>query len=88
MSFDLDAKDAGKGGRSGRLVGDDGLDLEILIAEAGRSGGSIGLIVSALKKLDFRPFEEGEGGICDSVSMVLSDNDGLGLRFSFGVFGC
>lgn len=68
-------------------MGDDGLDLALLIADAGRSGGLIGLISSRQKKLDLRLLGTGEGGICDSVSIVLSDNDGLGLRFSFGVAG-
>jgi hypothetical protein len=71
----------------GRFVGDDGLDLELLIAEAGRSGGPIGLVGSVSKKLDFRLFEEGEGGICKSVSIVLSDSEGLGFRFSLDVSG-
>jgi len=41
-------------------------------------GEAIGL--SEGKKLDFRRRGEGEGGICDSVSMVRSDKDGLGFR--------
>jgi hypothetical protein len=68
------------------LVGEDGLDLETPIAEAGRRGGGMGLLASALKN-DFRLLEEGEGGICDSVSTVLSESDGLGFRFSLGVDG-
>ncbi len=84
---DFGTKEVGIAGTGGRLVGDDGLDIELLIAEAGRSGGRIGLAVSALKKLDLRLFEEGDDGICESVSMVLSRSDGLGLRFVLGVSG-
>jgi hypothetical protein len=69
------------------LVGDDGLDPFLLIADAGRSGGRIELAISVLKKLDFRRFDKGEGGICDKVSTVLSDSDGFGFRLSFGGFG-
>jgi hypothetical protein len=69
------------------LVGDDGLGLFLLIADAGRGGGRIGLAISVLKKLDFCRFDKGEGGICDKVSTVLSDSDGLGFRLSFGGSG-
>lgn len=48
----------------------------------------MGLLLPGLKKLDLRLHDEGEGGICDNVSMVLSDNEGLGFRFSLGVSGC
>lgn len=68
-------------------MGEGGLYLEPLIAEAGRGGGRIGLVVSTLKKLDLRLIDDGEGGICEIVSIVLSDSDGLGLRFSLGVSG-
>lgn len=45
----------------------------------------MGLDGSRLKKLDLRLLGDGEGGKCDRVSMVLSDRDGLGLRFSLGI---
>ena len=83
----LAAKESGIGGTGGCFIGDDGLDLEALIADAGRRGGRIGLVASALKKLEVRLVEEGEGGICERVSIVLSDKDGRGFRFTFGVSG-
>lgn len=50
--------------------------LLLLIADAGRSGGAIGL--SEEKKLDrLRPLTAGEAGSCERLSIVLSDNDGL-----------
>jgi hypothetical protein len=81
----LTANEIGIGGTGGCLIGDVGLDLEALIADAGRRGGRIGLVASALKKLEVRLFEEGEGGICKRVSIVLSDKDGRGFRLAFGV---
>ena len=46
--------------------------------DAGLEGVPAGL--SAGKKLDLLLRGEGEGGICDSVSMVRSDKEGLGRR--------
>jgi hypothetical protein len=69
------------------LLGDDGLERELLIAEAGRRGRRIGLEVSRLKILDLRLFDFGEGGICERVSMVLSESDGLGFLFPLVVSG-
>lgn len=83
----LAANDRGKAGTGGGLIVDDGLDLKLLIAEAGRRGGRMGLVVSTLKKLELRLFEEGEGGNCERVFMVLSDRDGRGFRFALGVSG-
>jgi hypothetical protein len=83
----LTANERGIGGTGGCLVGDDGPDLEALIADAGRRGGRIGLVASVLKKLEVRLVEEGEGGICERVSIVLSDKDGRGFRFALGVSG-
>ena len=54
--------------------------LDRLRADAGRDGGRIGL--SIVKKLDFRPRGDGDGGICDNVSMVRSESEGLGRRWS------
>ena len=53
----------------------DGL-LPLDVAEAGRSGG--GMLLSPLKKLDLRgPFLDiGEDGICERLSMVLSEREG------------
>ena len=48
--------------------------------ELGRDDGAIGL--SDGKKLDLRLRGDGEGGIWDRVSMVLSDKEGLGRRGS------
>jgi hypothetical protein len=83
--FDLAASERGIGGTGGCLIGDDGLDLDPLIADAGRRGGRIGLVVPPLKKLEVRLVEEGEGGICERVSIVLSDREGRGFRLDFGV---
>jgi len=50
------------------------------MAEAGRAGGPIDpLLFSELERLRDG---DGAGGICDRVSMVLSDDEGRGLRFS------
>lgn len=85
--FGLATKDGGIEGTGGGLLGDEGRDVEAPIAEAGRRGGRMGLVFSTLKKLDFRLVEEGEGDICESVSTVLSDRDGLGFRLARGVSG-
>ena len=85
--FGFATKDGGIEGTGGGFLGDEGRDVEVLNAEAGRGGGRIGLVLSTLKQLDFLLFEEGEGGICESVSTVLSDRDGLGFRFARGVSG-
>lgn len=47
--LDFGAKDIGMVGTGGRLVGDDGLVRVLLMADAGRSGGRIGLESSRLK---------------------------------------
>jgi len=57
----------------------------LVIDEAGREGGRIGL--SAVKKLDFLLREAGDGGIWESVSMVLSDNEDTVSLFGPGVSG-
>ena len=49
-----------------------------LIDESGHDGFRSGLWI--VKKLDFLRLDDGEGGICDNVSMVRSDRDGLGRR--------
>lgn len=50
------------------------------MAEAGRAGGPIDpLLFCVLERLRDG---DGAGEICDRVSMVLSDNEGRGLRFS------
>ena len=54
--------------------------LDRLSADAGREGGRIGL--SIVKKLDFLRRGDGDGGICDNVSMVRSESEGLGRRRS------
>lgn len=56
--------------------------LALLIAEAGREGGPIGLC--GVKKLDFRLPPAGEGGMCERLSIVLSEREGLDFR-GFGV---
>ena len=48
----------------------------LLRDEVGRDDGATGL--SDGKKLDLRLRGDGEGGIWDKVSMVLSDKEGLG----------
>lgn len=48
--------------------------------DTGRDDGVIGF--SGRKKLDLRLRGDGEGGIWDSVSIVLSDREGLGRRGS------
>lgn len=71
-------------GTTERLFGDIGLSpilelgLDRLSADGGREGGRIGL--SMVKKLDFLPRGDGEGGMCDNVSIVRSESDGLGRR--------
>lgn len=52
----------------------------LLRDEVGRDDGATGL--SDGKKLDLRLRGDGEGGIWDKVSMVLSDKEGLGRRGS------
>lgn len=60
--------------------------LDILRDEPGREEITAGL--SELKKLDFRLPGDGDGGICESVSIVRSDKDGLGFRDNVrGVYG-
>lgn len=56
------------------------LSCGLRVAEAGRAGGPIDpLLLSVLERLREG---EGPGETCDRVSMVLSDNEGRGLRFS------
>lgn len=50
----------------------------LLKDDVGRDDGAIGL--SGGKKLDLRLRGDGEGGIWERVSMVLSDREGLGRR--------
>ena len=60
--------------------------LDLLRDEPGREEATAGL--SEVKKLDFRLPGDGDGGICESVSIVRSDKDGLGFRESVrGVYG-
>ena len=60
--------------------------LDLLRDEPGREEVTAGL--SEVKKLDFRLPGDGDGGICESVSIVRSDRDGLGFRESVrGVYG-
>ena len=62
----------GKGGRWPWLV----LGRILLRDDVGRDDGATGL--SAGKKLDLRLRGDGEGGIWERVSIVLSDKEGLG----------
>lgn len=64
----------GIGGRCPRLVTGRGR----LVNEGGREGVPAGL--SGQKKLDFRLRGDGVGGICERVSIVRSERDGLGRR--------
>ena len=66
----------GKGGRWPWLV----LGRVLLTDDAGRDDEATGL--SGGKKLDLRLRGDGEGGIWERVSMVLSDKEGLGRRGS------
>ena len=66
----------GRGGRLPWLV----LGRDLLKDDVGRDVGPPGLSIG--KKLDLRLRGEGEGGIWERVSMVLSDREGLGLRGS------
>lgn len=60
--------------------------LDLLSDEPGREETTAGL--SEVKKLDFRLPRDGDGGICESVSIVRSDKEGLGLRDNVrGVYG-
>lgn len=60
--------------------------LDLLRDEPGREDVTAGL--SEVKKLDFRLPGDGDGGICERVSIVRSDKDGLGFRESVrGVYG-
>ena len=60
--------------------------LDLLRDEPGREEVTAGL--SEVKKLDFRLPGDGDGGICESVSIVRSDKDGLDFRESVrGVYG-
>ena len=60
--------------------------LDLLRDEPGREETAAGL--SEVKKPDFRLPGDGDGGICESVSIVRSDNDALGLReIVRGVYG-
>lgn len=77
------------GGLNGLFVGlgarlDDGVEgvvgLETFITEAGLAGGPMEPPLFTV--LDLRLVGEGDGGILDKVSTVLSDNDGRGLRVS------
>ena len=80
-------------GSKRRLVGDSGLGVEeldgkggrwpwlvlgrvLLRDDVGRDEGATGL--SGGKKLDLRLRGDGEGGIWERVSIVLSDKEGLG----------
>lgn len=69
-------KPDGRGGRWPWLV----LGRVLLKDDAGRGDGPTGLSVG--KKLDLRLRGDGEGGIWERVSMVLSDKEGLGRRES------
>ena len=62
----------GKGGRRPWLV----LGRVLLRDDVGRDEGATGL--SGGKKLDLRLRGDGEGGIWERVSIVLSDKEGLG----------
>ena len=57
------------------------LGLEFLILDAGRAGGPIApsrvAVLDALLRVG-----DGDGGMLDKVSKVLSVKDGLGLRFA------
>ena len=66
----------GRGGRLPWLV----LGRDLLKDDVGRDVGPTGL--SNGKKLDLRLRGDGEGGIWERVSMVLSDREGRGLRGS------
>lgn len=74
------------GGLNGLFVGESGRDpagvegRESLTLEAGISGGA--MIPSLLNVLALLGAGEGEGESCDKVSMVLSDKEGRGRRFS------
>lgn len=77
------------GGLKGRLTGlgarpEDGVEgvfgRDMRIAEAGRAGGPIDPLL--LTVLDRLRDGDGAGEICERVSIVLSDNEGRGLRFS------
>ena len=60
--------------------------LDLLRDEPGREELTAGL--SEVKKLDFRLPGDGDGGICESVSIVRSDKDGLDFRENVrGVYG-
>lgn len=74
------------GGLNANLVGDGGrpvagvVGLEFRMLDAGRSGGPI--TTSRVAALDaLLLVGEGEGGMLDKVSKVLSVKEGLGLRF-------
>ena len=66
----------GRCGRSPWLV----LGRDLLKDDVGRDAGPTGLSIG--KKLDLRLRGDGEGGIWERVSIVLSDKEGLGLRGS------
>lgn len=53
------------------------LGRDLFKDDPGREGGFDGL--SGGKKLDLLLRGDGDGGICDNVSMVRSDREGLGL---------
>ena len=57
----------------------------LLIAEAGREGGPIGLC--GAKKLDLRRSVPGVGGRRDKLSTVRSDKDNRDILFALGVEG-
>ena len=60
--------------------------LDLLRDEPGREEVTAGL--SKVKKLDFRLPGDGDGGICERVSIVRSDKDGLDFRENVrGVYG-
>jgi hypothetical protein len=72
-------------GIDGCLTGNDGREMGLVEAQSGIGGGFIGFEISRLKRLDLRLLGDGDGGICDKVSIVLSERDGRGFRFVFGV---
>lgn len=72
------------GGRKARFDGDSARVVAGVVGrdvlDVGRIGGGIEL--SLLTKLVLLGIGDGHGDTCDNVSVVRSDNDGRGLRFS------
>lgn len=73
-------------GDVGNFVGDPALTLleaggrTVFNAGAGRSGGPMTLSILVVR--DLFPDGDGDGDIWDRVSIVRSDSDGRGRRFS------